>query len=323
MPHCDKSPHVQAMAGQEGWDVFISHCGVDTKRGFSAWLNRDLNRVNFTSFFDERSLQTGDQSWAKIVDILSCTKVVVVVLSPGYFKSKYCMHELHLCRVLEKTVVPILFGVSPDQCRPEALREGIPCGDGDWDRFDWEADLNWITNIKAIRLDALDGFQDTCVDKTVQDVARLLGRPAVDPLEKVDLTPFGRNAGFVGRAAELTKLERLLTEHGKAFVTGTGGMGKTQLLLEYVHRHRGSFAKLLWIDAGSQSRLVNFLSLAKPLGVTLEEGSDAGPENCRRVKDALERAEAPFLLVMDNVDDDGAGFWDMLPRHGLCQVGNC
>lgn len=312
------------MESQRDWDVFISHCGVDTKRGFSAWLNRELNRVAFTCFFDERSLQSGDQAWAKIKGSLSAAKVVVVVLSQHFFESKHCLRELHQCRVQGKTMVPIFFDIGPDQCSTEALRKGIPGlpwdgSEGDWDGVDWEEDVKWIKGITGLRLEALDGFQDTCIVRTVQDVARLLERPAVDTMQKVDLTPFGRNAGFVGRGEELATLKKLLGEHGKAFVTGIGGIGKTQLLLEYVHRHRGCFAKVLWIDGASQSRLVNFLDLAEHLGVRLEAGSEAGAENCRRVKAALERAEAPCLLVIDNVDDE-VGLWDVLPRHGLCQV---
>jgi hypothetical protein len=232
---------------------------------------------------------------------------------------------LHLCRVLEKRVVPVFFDINPDECGPADLAARIPPlpwagGSEDCDGIGWEEDVQWIKDITGLRLEALDGFWDTCVDKTIQDVARLLRRPAVDILKKVDLTPSGRNARFVGRGDELERLEKLLGEVGKAFVTGMGGIGKTQLLLEYVYRHKGCYAKILWIDGTLQSRLANSLALAKHVGVELEkEGADAEAENIRRIKDALERAEAPYLLVLDNVDEE-EGLWNMLPNGGICHV---
>eukprot|EP00243_Klebsormidium_subtile_P008882 TRINITY_DN431_c0_g1_i14.p1 TRINITY_DN431_c0_g1~~TRINITY_DN431_c0_g1_i14.p1 ORF type:complete len:767 (+),score=194.19 TRINITY_DN431_c0_g1_i14:430-2730(+) len=314
------------MARSQGFeDVFVSHRGLDTKRGFASWLRRDLERRLFTCFLDERSLRRGDDSWPTIMEALSSSKLVVIVLSKGFFESKWCLRELHLCRALGKKVVPVFFDVSPDECGPADLAANIPPlpwagGSGDWDGVGWEEDVQWIKGITGLRLEALDGFWDTCIDEIIQDVARLLGRPAVDLLTKVDTTPFGRNKGFVGRGEELVSLEEIMREDGMAFVTGIGGMGKTQLLLEYVNRHRGRYAKVLWIDGTSQTREANFIGLAEHLGVQLEkEGVDALAANIRKVKDALERAEAPYLLVMDNVDEE-EGLWDMLPNVGICQV---
>lgn len=315
------------MLNQESLDVFISHHGGDTKRGFGAWLLRELKRVMFTCFFDKRSLLSGDPSWTTITRELTHAKVVVVVLSRHFFTSKYCLHELHQCRLQGKKVVPIFFDITPDECQPSAVRDRdkVPSTpwDGqseDWDGSEWEEDMAWIKSITGLRLEALDGFWDTCVDKTVQDVARLLRRPVVDLLTKVDTTPFSKNAGFVGRETELKELEKMLREHGKAFVTGLGGMGKTQVLLEFVNRHKGRFAKVLWMDGARQTRLANFFGLAKHVGISLEkEGVAAEAENIGEVKEALERAEVPYLLVIDNVDDE-VGIWDMLPRDGLCQV---
>jgi hypothetical protein len=315
------------MPGKDGSeDVFLSHHGVDTKRGFASWLRRDLERRMFTCFFDEHSLQRADSSWARISEALLSCKLVVIVLSKGFFESKWCLRELHMCRVLEKVVVPIFFDIKPDECGPTALASRVPPlpwdgGSGDWDGFGWEEDVQWIKGIVGLRLEALDGFWDTCIDKAIQDVARLLGRPAVDVLVKVDMTPFGHNAGFVGRTEELKGLEDTLARDGKAFITGIGGMGKTQLLLEFVNRHRGRYAKLLWIDGALQNREANLICLAGHLGIELEkEGTAAQAENIRKVKGALERAEAPYMLVLDNVDD-ATGLLSMLPRHGLCQVG--
>jgi hypothetical protein len=321
----DCSELIRAMSGQEGLDVFVSHHGDDTKRGFSAWLRRNLERGMFSCFVDKYILQRGVNNWATNKEALSNAKIVVVVLSRRFFMSKHCLRELHVCRTQGKKVVPIFFDIRPDECRPDALASNVPGLPwnrqiGDWDGLGWEEDVQWIKSITGLRLEALDGFQDRCINMTVQDVARLLGRPAFDILTKVDLTPFARDARFVGRGSELKKLEELLRDYGKALVTGMGGMGKMQLLLEYVNMHKGCYAKVLWIDGTQQSREANFIGLAEHLEVELEkEGVDAQANNIRRVKDGLERAEAPYLLVMVNVDEE-EGLCDILPTDGLCHV---
>src|SRR5262249_8273838 len=69
--------------------------------------------------------------------------------------------------------------------------------------------------------------------------------------------PFPRNADFVGRDGDLGKLHASLSGPVSgpvgirpAGLTGMGGIGKTQLAVEYVHRHRDDYPDgLFWIDA--------------------------------------------------------------------------
>jgi hypothetical protein len=60
-----------------------------------------------------------------------------------------------------------------------------------------------------------------------------------------------RNRTFVGRAAELDMLTKLLGDHRSATVvpTGVAGIGKTQLVLEWVHQHRQEYAMVAWLRA--------------------------------------------------------------------------
>jgi hypothetical protein len=106
-----------------------------------------------------------------------------------------------------------------------------------------------------------------------------------------------------------------------------GGMGKTQLALEYVYMHLEEYWKLLWVGAGTSSLLTNYLALAEDLGVTLgkEKGTEViednwqGDRKVALIKGALERLRVPFLLVLDDIADADLS----LLHRILSSTGNC
>ncbi|KAK6334266.1 hypothetical protein TWF730_003480 [Orbilia blumenaviensis] len=70
--------------------------------------------------------------------------------------------------------------------------------------------------------------------------------------------PFPRNSTFVGRAQELRQAyeffsESNITEAPRLFaLVGTGGIGKTQVALEYAYRHRRDYTSIFWVSAASE-----------------------------------------------------------------------
>jgi hypothetical protein len=114
-------------------DVFISHRGLDNKRTFSVLLKRELERRQFTTFFDERSLQRGDPALLTMTEALEAAKVVVLVLSWNFFESPHCMRELRQSREQGKPVIPIYLNISPDQCNATTNLQGAEIADwGKW-----------------------------------------------------------------------------------------------------------------------------------------------------------------------------------------------
>jgi hypothetical protein len=153
---------------------------------------------------------------------------------------------------------------------------------------------------------------------------------------------YGRNPTFVGRQQHLEKM-RVIIGHGKQKYTqplplvihGIGGVGKTQLVREYIHAHRTDFSSIIWINSRSlqttQSSFVAFMQdildfyaqmfrikptpygrIAHHLGVA-SLVNDAGQlvgnlSNIDRVIGAVKRwlerkGNDDWLLVFDNVDD--------------------
>src|SRR5262249_34061941 len=74
------------------------------------------------------------------------------------------------------------------------------------------------------------------------------GPPPTPAAEAPFLVPFPRNGDFVGRDGDLARLHASLSGSGAgpvgirpAGLTGMGGIGKTQLAVEYVYRHREDY----------------------------------------------------------------------------------
>lgn len=117
-----------------------------------------------------------------------------------------------------------------------------------------------------------------------------------------------RNGNFTGREATLSKLRAQMSESPTAILPhtlrGMGGVGKTQLVIEYAHRFKGDYDVVWWISSEIPLLIPGALgALAEKLGLPAAKvvGID---EACRSVLDALRRGEPykRWLLIFDNVN---------------------
>ncbi|SNY44642.1 FxSxx-COOH system tetratricopeptide repeat protein [Paractinoplanes atraurantiacus] len=112
-----------------------------------------------------------------------------------------------------------------------------------------------------------------------------------------------RNVRFTGRDAALLGLrEKLLSGDTPVVLQGMGGIGKTQIAMEYAHRFRTDYDLVWWIDADPAVFVDTALAdLAHELGVPAADGI-AG--RARAVLAALSRGVAPrWLIVFDNAEN--------------------
>src|SRR4051812_1995240 len=91
------------------------------------------------------------------------------------------------------------------------------------------------------------------------------------PLTKAWHVPHQRNPHFTGRDDELTDLRRSMVsnEPGRRVqaIAGLGGVGKTQLAIEYVYRNREQYNIVWWMNADEGATLaLSFAKLATQLG---------------------------------------------------------
>jgi hypothetical protein len=120
-----------------------------------------------------------------------------------------------------------------------------------------------------------------------------------------------RNPRFTGRDGMLTELRRRL-HSGEATLLvqalyGLGGVGKTQLAIEYAHRFAADYDLVWWVDAGQPVLIPDQLAmlaarLELPPGPTVADTVDRLPAELR--------GRDRWLLVVDNAErpQDIAGY---------------
>ncbi|MFI5914155.1 FxSxx-COOH system tetratricopeptide repeat protein [Dactylosporangium sp. NPDC051541] len=133
------------------------------------------------------------------------------------------------------------------------------------------------------------------------------------PRERPDAAPIPirgglppRNPDFTGRWATQNTLCRTLHGSGAANVVpqtlhGLGGVGKTQIALEYVYRHLDEYDLIWWVPAEHPAAVLQSLEeLARRLGLPVRADRR---RTAAAVRDALATGERRWLLVFDNADN--------------------
>ena len=130
--------------------------------------------------------------------------------------------------------------------------------------------------------------------------------------------PFLRNPYFTGREQFLSSLhgslsaEKTVTVSQSRAISGLGGIGKTQIAIEYAYRYAREYEAVLWVQADSPEILVSdFARLAQTLELPEKEEKEQW-----RIVSAVKRwlqEHSGWLLILDNADDLTV-IADMLPR---------
>ena len=299
-------------------DFFISHAGSD--RPWAEWVAWQLMHAGYRVELDVWDWSAGQNFIAAMSDALDRCDRVIALFSESYFdRSRYTEQEwtavsVNVAGLPARRLVPLRVEGVPSRQVPPLLRPLISpklFGLGE-------------DQARQVLLHAVAGPQRPV-------------RPPVYPGDEAlgELTGIGdagprlpgsepgvwnappRNPAFTGRDKLLVAVRKQLLTGDRAVVQalhGMGGVGKTQLAIEYSHRFAGDYDVVWWIAAEEPGLIgEQFAVLATELG---RPPAGTGNNAVRRAALAGLRAHGRWLLVFDNAENprDVAGW--LLSRGG-------
>jgi hypothetical protein len=106
------------------YDVFINFRGEDRRKTFVSHLYGALTNAGVNTFLDDEELRKGEeQGPAALKRAIEGSHISIVVLSPNYAQSRWCLNELVHIMECKKTygqmVIPVFYDVEPSFVRKQ------------------------------------------------------------------------------------------------------------------------------------------------------------------------------------------------------------
>jgi tetratricopeptide (TPR) repeat protein len=287
---------------RRGCDFFISYTGVDA--AWAEWIAWQLKTAGYKVTIQAWHFRPGMNFVALMRQALdSCQRTLAVVSKTYLDQSTYGSDEWTAAFTHDDPSQSSLLLVLVERITlPRLLRP--------WVHIDL---TNLAPDEATSRL--LEGVQPGPVEPTEAPAfpGQFRPGPSEGPrypgrIPEVSNLP-ARNVAFAGRDLLLDQLRQRLRQQGSAVLTaqalyGLGGVGKTQLALEYAHRYQADYDLIWWIMAEAPGAIsAGLAELGVRLGLVQDTRQVADQEQlATAVLKELRRRER-WLLVFDNVPD--------------------
>ena len=282
--------------------VFLSHSGKD--KDFVRELYRRLTRDGVACFFDVESIGWGSNWVTALERALDECAYVVFILSPDFCNSEWAE--------VERTSS---LADDPSGLKRKALPLTLrPCRDlPTFPRF-----LRQVQDIDVSTTPLFEGnYARICreLGGIPRDDAVLADRtklPPVSPLPDRHRMPY-RSLGdqFVGRVDSLWILYDSLFRdstavlQGLGVVAGAGGLGKTQLAIEYAHCFGPAYpGGVYWVD-GDRGLTALVTGISGAAGIDVDSKAEEQVQ-AEQVWQGLNSRHAPSLVILDNFPENVA-----------------
>jgi tetratricopeptide (TPR) repeat protein len=277
------------------FDVFLSHNSKD-KPAVEAIARLLQREYHLRCWLDKRNLVPGEPWQERLEDALDASGTVAVFLGPNTI-SPWENEEMR--SALEeraqnnsRRVIPVLLPGAPDSGDlkiPRFLKR-LTWVDFRPDLYSKDALYRLYCGIKGKSPESVSANSDP-------------GKPTGE-LPYGSYIPFVRNINFTGRKEKLEILaENLLTNNPtntviSQAVTGMGGLGKTQLAVEFAYRYGHRFKGVHWLDLRDPQALDGAITLCGiKMGYTQADQRELIASTMKTWE-----GDGPRLLILDNFE---------------------
>jgi|HubBroStandDraft_2_1064218.scaffolds.fasta_scaffold04687_3 tetratricopeptide (TPR) repeat protein len=291
--------HRLAVGGdtRRGWDFFVSY--TQTDRAWAEWIAWVLEEADYRVLIQAWDFVPGSNWIQNMQAGTSDADRTIAVLSADYLESVYGGAEWQAAWAKDPEGADRkLLTVRVSKCGRPGLLAGV-VGVDLFGLAENAAKTRLLDTIKT----ALAGRAKPSERPAFPGAGRAVPREPRFPAAPPGVWHVAaRNPNFAGRGPELADLARGLMAGSTVTVQavhGMGGIGKTQLAVEYAHAHACDY-DLVWQIAAEEPTAIpdQFTALATKLGLE----PTTGPEALQtQVHDRL-RDTGGWLLIFDNAD---------------------
>jgi tetratricopeptide (TPR) repeat protein len=256
-----------------------------------------LQRQGIISTWHPRLIAAGED-WQHVIDVhFEKASIILLLVSPDFLASDYC-YSAEMKQALERErergvyVIPILLRPVDWQHAPFAHLRPLP------------SDATFVTEWK--NLDRAFADIAAGIRRTIENLSLLATSLARTDFPNIWNVPFPRNLFFIGREDLLAQLHAQLHKGRTAAlsqaISGLGGVGKTQLAVEYVYRYYRDYQAILWAHAESTESLISsYTEIATLLKLPVKDSQEQ-TVIIQAVKVWLQN-HRDWLLILDNADE--------------------
>ncbi|MFF3327744.1 TIR domain-containing protein, partial [Streptomyces sp. NPDC002889] len=283
-----------------GGRVFVSHAGAD--RAWAEWVAWQLQDAGYDVELDYWDWGAGDNFVLKMNEALASGRMLALFSAAYFDPERFTTEEWTAVVAAKEKLIPLrLDGASaPAILRPLLAPSLVGLA---------------VEEARRVLLGAVAGPRRPDGEPAFPGAGggggRLRGMGGSGPrlpgsLPRVWNLP-GRNAGFSGRDGLLVHVRQQLSSGSRVAVQalrGRGGVGKTQLAIEYGHRFAGEYELAWWIHSEEPALIPDQLA-----ALAVKTGAAQADTPPREALEALAeelRTRGRWLLVFDNAEDPAA-----------------
>jgi hypothetical protein len=297
-------------------DFFISYTLAD--RAWAEWIAWELEDAGYTTLIQAWDFRPGMNFVTEMQKGAAESSRTLIVLSRQFLESGFTQAEWTAAFAKDPTGEKgVLILVRVAECELPALLQARVY-----------IDFVGLGEEDALRRKLLDGVKQGRAKPATRPPNPATQKPALPIVGRrtIHNLPFQPNPLFTGREAELEALSRGL-EQGETMaamqmvaVHGLGGVGKTQLAVEYAWKHLGDYDAVFWVEADSAVALdVSLAALTSKLRLAEALGREEAVQR-QAVLDWLSNNRR-WLLIADNADN-AAATSAVLERLSPCLTGH-